>query len=275
MCHKELMRYFETRLIPTGMVNIYPKCHRRQRRKRRAISDLFLCSLRFLLSNSWELSEIGSHSSVRLGQLYPGAAMSSESNSTSSVYARATLGRLLDEHRPKLLAMLQRRIDPALNARVDPDDILNDAFMVARRRWSDFQAGTMTPYAWLYRLALDQLIEAWRNASRGRRDVRKEMPWPDGTSIQLGLGLVSPGTSPSAALARDELREQVRQVMGLLKEKDREILWMRHVEDLTHPEIAAVLGITEEAAQQRYHRAVGRLSDLWHKLYPEECNGTV
>jgi RNA polymerase sigma-70 factor (ECF subfamily) len=196
--------------------------------------------------------------------------MTDESNSSSSVYSLATFGRLWDEHRPKLLAMLQRRIDPALNARVDPEHILNDTFMVARRRWTDFQAGTMTAYAWFYRLALDQLIEEWRKATRGRRDVRREMPLPEGTSIQLGLGLIDPGTSPSDALARVESRERVQQVMGLLKEKYREILLMRHVEYLSHPEIATVLGITEAAAQQRYHRAVARLSDLWQKLYPDE-----
>src|SRR6266404_2602442 len=113
--------------------------------------------------------------------------MPAESNSTSSVYALAALGRLLDEHRPKLLAMLQRRIDPALNARIDPESILNDVFFVARRRWADFQAGTMTPYAWLYRLALDQLIEAWHKNTRGRRDVQTA-GGPEPRAARTGAG---------------------------------------------------------------------------------------
>ena len=68
---------------------------------------------------------------------------------------------------------------------------------------------------------------------------------------------------------REELRERVRHTLDLLKPADREILWMVNFDQLSYADIAAVLGITENTAYQRYHRALGRLSDLWLKLYPE------
>jgi RNA polymerase sigma-70 factor (ECF subfamily) len=188
----------------------------------------------------------------------------------SSVADWAALGQLLEEHRPRLLTMVRRRLDPKLNPRLDAEEILSDAFLQAQRRWAVFQAQSeLKPYPWLYRIVLDCLIEAWRHETRGPRDVHRQMPLPEQTSLQLGLGLVHPGTSPSEALARDELCQRVRLVMAQLKDSDREILLMRHFDDLSYADISGVLGIPESTAQQRYHRALGRLSDLWLHQNPD------
>jgi RNA polymerase sigma-70 factor (ECF subfamily) len=125
----------------------------------------------------------------------------------------------------------------------------------------------MTPYAWLYRIVMDCLIEAWRRETRARRDPDREMPWPERSSVQLALSLMSPGTTPSAAAARQEVQQRVRQTLQMLGPRDQEILWMRHYDDLTFKEAAAVLGIKESAANLRYVRALRRLKDLWQKLH--------
>ena len=71
-------------------------------------------------------------------------------DSTSSVTDFALLGQLFDDYRPRLLAMLRRRIDPRLAARVDPEEVLNEAFLDARRRWGQFRdRGGLSAYAWL------------------------------------------------------------------------------------------------------------------------------
>jgi RNA polymerase sigma-70 factor (ECF subfamily) len=189
----------------------------------------------------------------------------------SSVADLAALGKVLEEYRPRLLAMIERRLDPALRARVSPDDVFQEASILAHRHFARFKAdGRMTPYAWLYRLALDALLEAWRRHNRSPRDIGRELPLPEHSSIQLGLGLVQTGTSPSAAAARDELQQRVRQVVELLKEKDRQILWMRHQDGLAHQEVALVLGISENAAMVRYARALKRFKDLWQRLHPQQ-----
>ena len=176
----------------------------------------------------------------------------------------ASVGRLFEEYRPRLLAMVQRRIDPTLAVRIDPDEILNEAFLQACRKWTTFQKDKkMTPYAWLYRVVVDCLIEGWRREARAKRDLRREIPWPEQSSIQLGLQLVTSGTSPSEAAQREELRQRVREALECLSDQDQEILWMRHFEQLSFREAAMVLNVTENAATVRYSRALRRLRDLW------------
>lgn len=188
----------------------------------------------------------------------------------SSVYDLAELGRLWEEHRPRLLAMLERRLDPSLRARVGAEDVLSEAFLVAQRRWPEFRKGSpMTPYAWLYRLALDALIEAWRREHRDCRDQHREMPYPDRTSIQMGLNILSPGTKPSQAFARQQLREQVRQALELMPEQQRKILWMRHVDELSIAEISSILEVHERTVYRELRRPVKQLTEIWQRFHPD------
>lgn len=189
----------------------------------------------------------------------------------STVADLALLGRLFKEHRPKLLAMVRRRLDPTLEGRIDAEGVVHEAFLVASRRWSAFEErSAASTYAWLYRIVRHCLIDAWRRETRERCDARREMPWPEHSSAQLGLGLVGSSSSPSEAAMHAEQAERVRRALALLKESDREILWLRHNDDLTFPEAAYVLAISESAATLRYWRALKRFKELWQKLYPDE-----
>ena len=175
----------------------------------------------------------------------------------------AVLAALLEEHRPRLLAMLRRRID---SAPIDADGILHDTYLRARGKWERFTAeGRMQAYAWLYRLALDCLIEEWRRRYRGGSQV---VPLPEQSSIQMGLGIVDTGTSPSEAAVRNEHCRLMRAALAQLKDADRDILWMRHSDGLSLKEAAAVLGISDDAAAQRYVRALRRLQELWQRIHP-------
>src|SRR3954452_12512978 len=146
---------------------------------------------------------------------------------SSSVGEIAELARGFEEHRTRLLAMVRRRVDPALGVRIEPEEILQEAFIRAWTKWPG-RDSTTPIYAWLYGIARDCLIEAWRAANAGGRSIQREVPWPEQTSIQLGLGLVGSATSPSQALDRGELRERIRWAVAQLKPDDQEILWMRH-----------------------------------------------
>lgn len=166
--------------------------------------------------------------------------------------------------------MLRRRIDPALAVRVDPEEVLADTFLDAGRDWRRFRANEeVTTYAWLYRLALDRLIEMWRRETRGRRDLRRDRPWPEQSSVAIGLSLIGPVTSPSEAAARGELKEQMPSALDELKDEYREVLWMRHSEQLSFGEIGQVLGVTENTATVRYVRALKRLRACWAALHGE------
>jgi RNA polymerase sigma-70 factor (ECF subfamily) len=187
--------------------------------------------------------------------------MADDAVSTRPVADLAALGQLLEEHRPRLLAMLGRRLGPAVDFLV-PEEILGQAFLDARQKWANRERFSSS-YAWLYRVTLDRLIAEWRRVGR-----RHELPWPEESSVCLGLNLVDTGTSPTEAAAREELRQRVRQALDLLKDDDRLILWMHHFDHLSFREAGEVLGVTENAATVRHFRALARLRALWLKLYP-------
>lgn len=179
----------------------------------------------------------------------------------------AKLGQLLDEHRPKLLAMLQRRIDRAMIARIDAEDVFQLASTVAQKRWREFQSNShASPYVWLYGLMREQLFRRWRDETRVKRDVRKEVVIPDRSSQQL----IASGTGPKTAAEREELKQRIRQVLELLPDGDYEIVKMRQFDQLSFREAAEILGITENAATVRYVRAIKKLRTIWEALFSEE-----
>ncbi|MGL4555169.1 MAG: RNA polymerase sigma factor [Gemmataceae bacterium] len=187
----------------------------------------------------------------------------------ASVHDLAELGRLWQEYSPRLLAMLERRIGEGQRRRYGPEDVLSEAFLIARGKWAGFlESGKMTPWAWLYRLALDALYDRWRREHREGRDERRDMPFPDRSSAQLGLKILCPGTKPSEAFARQELCDRVHQALGLLSEPQRQVLWMRYFDGLSTAEIAAVLDQTADAVYQHHHRAMKQLTRLWRTLNP-------
>ena len=199
--------------------------------------------------------------------------MPSKSGATDlsqSAADKAAIAKCLEEHRAKLYAMLQRRLDPAISSRLDPEDILHDAFLKAYRKWPQPTQSRMTPYTWLYGIVLDCLKEAWRRETRRKRDVRRQMPWPERSSVQLGLSLISPGSSPSKKVQRSELEKRVREAMSSLAQKDQEILWMRHFDGLSHKESGMILGISTTATNVRYFRALKRFKEIWNSQLCEE-----
>jgi RNA polymerase sigma-70 factor (ECF subfamily) len=176
---------------------------------------------------------------------------------------RAT-GELLHRHRERLKRMIAVRIDPLLAARVDPSDVVHGAFARAVRRLPRYLRERPTAfYPWLRRLALDHLWELHRRHFAGCRDVKREEPppLPDRSALKLAERLFARQSSPSARLHRRERRERVYAALAALPRFDREVLVLRHLEELTPAEIAEVLGVTEGAVYTRHLRALRRLRD--------------
>jgi RNA polymerase sigma-70 factor (ECF subfamily) len=179
----------------------------------------------------------------------------------------AELEALFREHGPRLRAWLARRIPTPLARRLDPEDVLQEAFQAARARYPAFKAqAALAAYPWLYGIVRDCYHRQWERHTRECRDVQHELPWPDGSSVQLGLGLVAPGTSPSDAAAHEEQRRRVLGVVQVLSADDKDLLAMRYWEGFSFAEVAAVLGVAEEAARMRHARALKRFKDLWDRL---------
>jgi RNA polymerase sigma-70 factor (ECF subfamily) len=174
--------------------------------------------------------------------------------------------RLLDRQRERLCRLVQLRMDPRLRARIDPSDVVQEALVEAVQQRADYLRHRPLPlYPWLRQKTLQKLVDLHRrHVQARRRSVAREEPaaLPDESAVELARRLFARGSSPSAGLNRAELRDRVQAALLRLPERDREVLVLRHIEQLSPAEIAAVLGLTEGAVYTRHLRALRRLRDL-------------
>jgi RNA polymerase sigma-70 factor (ECF subfamily) len=176
--------------------------------------------------------------------------------------------RLLERHRGRLRQMVAVYLDHRVAARVDPSDIVQEALADAARGLAAYLRQPPLPfYPWLRQFARQRLIQLHRHHVRARcRSVEREVSWdldlPDRSGEALADRLMASGTSPSRRMIRDELRRKVQDALARLPERDREILIMRHLEEMSAAEIAAILAISEGAVRVRLLRALTRLRCL-------------
>jgi len=176
--------------------------------------------------------------------------------------------QLLSRHRRRLRALIALRLDRRLAGRVDPSDVVQESLVEADRRLPEYLRKRPLPfYPWLRRLALERLIDLQRLHIRSKkRSVEREQvslpPLPDESMWELAQRLVHAGSGPGERLEREEQHARVREALAGLGERDRELLVLRHLEDLPVRDIAAILGITEGAVKVRHVRALQRLRRL-------------
>lgn len=200
----------------------------------------------------------------------------SQSDATESL--RMTKQLLTDEfsqHRERLWRTVQVRMDPRLYGRVDPDDVLQEAYMDAMKRVGHFaEELSYSPFVWLRLIVGQTLINVHRrHIGAKKRDATREKSRSKGglrfeysaTSQSIALQLAGNQTSPSQAAVRSEMVEDLSSSLESLSEIDREILTLRHFEDLSNKEVAELLGIEQKAASIRYVRAVKRLKSCMEK----------
>ena len=174
--------------------------------------------------------------------------------------------RLLTAHREPLRRMIGLRLDPALAARVDASDIVQDVLLEAHRRLADYLRNPTMPFGlWLRHIAKDHVIDAHRRHRQAqRRSLDREQPLvpavlADHSSFELAGQILDQELTPATAAIRHELQRRLDAAVQELDEDDREVILMRHGEQLSNQEVAAALGLSEAAASMRYLRAVRRL----------------
>jgi RNA polymerase sigma-70 factor (ECF subfamily) len=176
--------------------------------------------------------------------------------------------RLLARHRDQLRALIALRMDPRLRARIDPSDVVQDSLAEADRRLPGYLRDRPLPfYPWLRGLALERLAQLRRHhvASQKRSVEREEHSLgalPDDSVRDLAARLVGRGSSPSARMRHEELKRRLREILDQMGEHDREVIVLRHLEQLSVRDIAAVLEISEGAVKVRHVRALERLRKL-------------
>jgi RNA polymerase sigma-70 factor (ECF subfamily) len=174
------------------------------------------------------------------------------------------LGELFDSYRSRLRRMIQFRMDARVAARLDPSDVLQEAYLDAARQIDHYlDRRDVDVYVWLRGLAWQRLLKLHRaHLGAQCRTVDREQPLVEDSSAALAQRLLAGGDRPDQPLLQEEIRQRVQQALAQLEPRDREVILMRDVEELSNGEVAQALGLSPSAATMRYGRALFRLQKI-------------
>jgi RNA polymerase sigma-70 factor (ECF subfamily) len=197
-----------------------------------------------------------------------------ESEALSALLERAAAGDrvaaddLFSRYRKRLKRMIRLRLSRQLAGRIDDSDILQEAYLEAGKRLADYLRDRPLPFfLWLRHIAGQKLIDAHRrHLGAQKRDAACELslhrgPMPAASSASLAAQLLGRLTSPSQAVIKAEARLRVQEALNEMDPVDREVLALRHFEQLSNAETAEALDLNESTASSRYLRALKRLKE--------------
>jgi RNA polymerase sigma-70 factor (ECF subfamily) len=182
------------------------------------------------------------------------------------------LGELFSKYRDRLGRMIQFRLDGRLKGRIAASDVLQEAYIDALKRLPHYQAEPDMPFLiWLRWVTMQRLVEVHRQHLGAQiRDAGREVALGAGGPLAASSAMIAEFigdlTSPSQAAQRSETLAQLGRALDGLDPTDREVLALRHFEELSNQETAAVLGIQPAAASKRYVRALERLKGALEQL---------
>jgi RNA polymerase sigma-70 factor, ECF subfamily len=203
-------------------------------------------------------------------------AVDAESEEEDALIRRAAAGDrealavLFHRHRKRLRQMVRLRLDRRLQGRVDPSDVLQEAFLDLAEKLPDYarQRSEIPLFLWLRLVTGERLLRVHRqHLGTAMRDAGREVSLyrgalPQASSVSLAAQLLGRYTSASQAIIRAEVQLQLQQALNGMDPTDREIIVLRHFEELSNGEAATVLGISPQAASNRHLRAMTRLQAI-------------
>jgi RNA polymerase sigma-70 factor, ECF subfamily len=176
------------------------------------------------------------------------------------------LAELFAHYRKRLRQMIRLRLDRRLQGRVDPSDVLQEAYIDVSEQLPGYLARPEMPFfLWLRLVAGQRLMRVHRqHLGAAMRDAGREISLykgalPRASSVSLAAQLLGRFTSASQAAVRAERQVQLQEALSALNENDREIIALRHFEELSNGEVAEILGLSKAAASNRHVRAMMRL----------------
>lgn len=214
-------------------------------------------------------------SQVVLSSVGPGMEFTGEIPTDESLLKLAAggdsdaLGQLLESHRQRLEHIVRFRLDHRLQSRMNVSDVIQETYLEAGDRLREYLANPEVPFFIWLRFLTQQRVQLLHRHHLGRqlRDANRERSIDDpGSEGPMGTGVIaahlaSRFSSVSSTLQREELRQRLHELLDQLDAVDREILVLRHFEQLTNAECAQILGLSVKAASNRYVRALERLRE--------------
>lgn len=175
----------------------------------------------------------------------------------------------MNDHRARLRRMVALRMDRRLQGRIDPSDVIQESYIDAARRLPEYAKNSTMPFfLWLRFLTGQRLLEQHRRHLGAKaRDAGREISlyrgaFPETTTADLAAYFLGKLSSPSQAAIRVEQKIRLQEALNTLEPLDREILALRHFEQLSNGEAAQVLELDKSAASKRYTRALVKLKDI-------------
>jgi RNA polymerase sigma-70 factor (ECF subfamily) len=201
--------------------------------------------------------------------------MANDSTETNALLQQAAAGdpqrwgELLTRHKERLRRMVALRLDHRLQGRLDASDVLQEAYLEAWGRLEEYVRNPAVPFfLWLRFLVGQKLITLHRHhLGREMRDAGREVSLyrgalPEASSAALAAQLMGHDTRPSEAALRIELKIRLQAALNQMDPIDREVIALRHFEQLSRAETAQALQLRESAVSKRYVRALERLKDI-------------
>lgn len=206
--------------------------------------------------------------------------MRDESSDVPELLQRATGGdqealrELFSRYRDRLKRMVHLRLSRRLQGRLDDSDVLQEAYLDISKKLDEYAKEPKLPfYLWLRHVTGLKLAELHRkHLGTHLRDADREVSLhrgglPQADSVSLAAQLLGKKTTPSQAAIKAELRIHVQEALNSMDPIDREVLALKHFEQLSTSEIAEVLGLSKAGAGSRYLRAIKRLREILSR-YP-------
>ncbi|MDP6635719.1 MAG: sigma-70 family RNA polymerase sigma factor [Phycisphaerae bacterium] len=196
-----------------------------------------------------------------------GPDVSSELQNRLQAGETQALAEFFDLHRERLWRMANFRLSSKLRGRISPDDVLQQSYLEAAKRIEHCR-NQSSPFVWIRMIVRQTLTDIHRrHLGAQKRDAGREVAinrpnYAHTTAASLAMQLVGDWTSPSQAAVRVEKLNIVQTAIENMDPIDREVLALRHFEELTNAEVAEELDIQPKAASIRYIRALGRLRDI-------------
>ena len=202
------------------------------------------------------------------------SAHESELSARARLGDRQALSELFQAYHAPLVRMVALRLDADLARRIDPADVVQDAWIEVLRRVEEWRTREELPFrVWLRLTTRKALIEAERRHLRSGKlgrdlEARVGMNSTNLSALSVAEAFVASTGSPTQNVQREELRMRVLEAVEALDPVDREIVAMRSFEDLSNADVAAELAIKPAAASMRYNRALFRLAPHLKSLMP-------
>jgi RNA polymerase sigma-70 factor (ECF subfamily) len=195
-------------------------------------------------------------------------AARSESDETPKIRTRADLAIAFEQNRDRLIRVISQRVDRRLSGRIDPSDILQETFLRANAAFDEYCLNSDLPvYNWLRiqaQFAVGDCHRTHLGTAKRAASMERNTTTDSGTAALEDLA--ESMVTPASQIANADLARKVRELIAGMDERDREVLILRHVEEMSISETAAELRISLEAAKKRHLRALRRLQEICFSL---------